>query len=586
MSTFNIVEDHLVDLGNKLRRGTTKEYTRSLHIARRTAELLRILISVSKKPGPRELIKEIKQVERELAKEQPMAFAVGNIIRRVIKFVRDEEQQEKRLLLEKENDKEEQGSKSPPQASTAQPSSSPQVDKEAEVARLEGGTHKRLAALRQSLALGQSMKRAPSLKSIFDTMEIEQAVREQAQKQTSSSSATSGAAPSQQQPPAAASGAGPNLTKKGSRKGPLSWRRKHFVIESINDLIEDLGESEQLIADQSLEHVHAKEVILTFGYSHSVECFLTTCCLRQKRSFSVIVAEGAPKYGGQHMATVLASLSPSRPEEGDKSGSGSFSEYGLHPQHHGSSSGSHGEVSVTLTPDACIFALMSRVNKVILGAHALLANGGIIAPVGTHSTCIAARAHAVPVVVVLGIHKLVPQLPRDPKLDTPFRSYSHRTPGEIIDMDDIMGQHFTTSFKQQDGERDHATGGGGGGAGGGGDAAARSGRGLEGEKDDGHDHGKGAGVGEKLGDPSGGSGQDDSGSTMVEDGKAGASGDAKENQGHALSPPLELAAVNPSYDYIPPDLISLFVTDTGCHSPSYVYRLISEYFASEDHLLD
>ena len=30
----------------------------------------------------------------------------------------------------------------------------------------------------------------------------------------------------------------------------------------------------------------------------------------------------------------------------------------------------------------------------------------------------------------------------------------------------------------------------------------------------------------------------------------------------------------------------LFVTDTGCHSPSYVYRLISEYFASEDHLLD
>ena len=60
MSTINIVEDHLVDLGNKLRRGTTKEYTRSLHIARRTAELLRILISVSKKPGPRELIKEMK----------------------------------------------------------------------------------------------------------------------------------------------------------------------------------------------------------------------------------------------------------------------------------------------------------------------------------------------------------------------------------------------------------------------------------------------------------------------------------------------------------------------------------------------
>ena len=54
----------------------------------------------------------------------------------------------------------------------------------------------------------------------------------------------------------------------------------------------------------------------------------------------------------------------------------------------------------------------------------------------------------------------------------------------------------------------------------------------------------------------------------------------------SLGSGFELASINPAYDYIPPDLISLFVTDTGCHSPSYVYRLISEYFASEDHLLD
>jgi translation initiation factor 2B subunit (eIF-2B alpha/beta/delta family) len=49
---------------------------------------------------------------------------------------------------------------------------------------------------------------------------------------------------------------------------------------------------------------------------------------------------------------------------------------------------------------------------------------------------------------------------------------------------------------------------------------------------------------------------------------------------------VELAAINPANDYIPPDMIALLVTDTGCHSPSYVYRLIAEYFASEDHLLD
>ena len=49
---------------------------------------------------------------------------------------------------------------------------------------------------------------------------------------------------------------------------------------------------------------------------------------------------------------------------------------------------------------------------------------------------------------------------------------------------------------------------------------------------------------------------------------------------------VEMAAINPANDYIPPDMIALLVTDTGCHSPSYVYRLIAEYFASEDHLLD
>ena len=43
---------------------------------------------------------------------------------------------------------------------------------------------------------------------------------------------------------------------------------------------------------------------------------------------------------------------------------------------------------------------------------------------------------------------------------------------------------------------------------------------------------------------------------------------------------------NPRYDYIPPHLISLFVTDTGGYTPAYVYRLLAEYYSREDYSLE
>jgi len=42
---------------------------------------------------------------------------------------------------------------------------------------------------------------------------------------------------------------------------------------------------------------------------------------------------------------------------------------------------------------------------------------------------------------------------------------------------------------------------------------------------------------------------------------------------------------NPCFDYVPPHLVSLFVTDTGGYTPSYVYRLLAEYYSREDYLL-
>lgn len=52
----------------------------------------------------------------------------------------------------------------------------------------------------------------------------------------------------------------------------------------------------------------------------------------------------------------------------------------------------------------------------LVGAHALLANGGVMTGVGSHLVALAAKRHAVPFVVLVGLHKLSPLFPHDPSI--------------------------------------------------------------------------------------------------------------------------------------------------------------------------
>ena len=50
---------------------------------------------------------------------------------------------------------------------------------------------------------------------------------------------------------------------------------------------------------------------------------------------------------------------------------------------------------------------------------------------------------------------------------------------------------------------------------------------------------------------------------------------------------------NPRFDYIPPELVNLYVTNfsvvpslrSGSHQPSYIYRLLTEYYVPDDYEL-
>ena len=40
---------------------------------------------------------------------------------------------------------------------------------------------------------------------------------------------------------------------------------------------------------------------------------------------------------------------------------------------------------------------------------------------------------------------------------------------------------------------------------------------------------------------------------------------------------------NPVFDYVPPELVTLYVSNIGGNAPSYVYRLLSELYHPDDH---
>lgn len=53
-----------------------------------------------------------------------------------------------------------------------------------------------------------------------------------------------------------------------------------------------------------------------------------------------------------------------------------------------------------LVPETSIFALMSRINKVLIGCNAILNNGGILTTAGGLLIALAAKENAVPLIII------------------------------------------------------------------------------------------------------------------------------------------------------------------------------------------
>lgn len=434
------VHDQLEDFCTQLRR---RQIEGSLATGRRTAELLRIFISTNRHSDALALVEDVRSVGNKLQAAKPIELAIGNITRRILHMIREESEEEHDELDDI--------------AAGQQP------QKETDKAGLLSKALRAPLGTR-TLSLHNLLDQAPFLEA--QQIQLQSLERQQQH------------ADRQQQPPVTQRhqlpGPGPSIsfapeaepsteadTSKKSKKGPV-WKQKHLVIEQINELIDELDEIDGNIALQAGDHIHANEVILTFGMSNTTLLFLKEAA--KKRDFQVVVAEGAPMYGGHQQARQLAQAG----------------------------------INTTAIADSAIFAMMARVNKVLVGTHVVLANGGIMAPVGTHVVALAAKHHSCPFVVLTGLHKLSPLFPHDPNIN--FNDF--RAPAEVIDFD-VVAEAFPADL--EDG-------------------------------------------------------------TAPED--------------------VYVHIPNPMFDYVPPELISLFVTDTGGYTPSYIYRLLAEYYTREDYDLN
>jgi translation initiation factor eIF-2B subunit beta len=205
----------------------------------------------------------------------------------------------------------------------------------------------------------------------------------------------------------------PNFANSPTTK-PISFADKIFrvdassqqdnikadVIEGIKEILDELDVVDEQISQYALENIHSDEIILTHTSSLTIQRFLLTAA--RKRKFTVIHVESYPNDSKSTHDVILhgakKDVAADDDEDGEQERFKPLTEAGI---------------KVIMIPDSAVFAIMSRVNKVILATHSVLANGGLVAAAGAKMIAQAAQAHQTPVVVLTGIYKLSPIYPFD-----------------------------------------------------------------------------------------------------------------------------------------------------------------------------
>jgi translation initiation factor eIF-2B subunit beta len=344
------------------------------------------------------LVERIREVGRRLTSAQPREVVVGNIVRRVLGLVR--EVVDENIDSDTNAASDMSNSTPAPERFAHRPNLSSTISsfsplKHAAVEPMHASTQpdvlsepgeisKRppLSTSYTSYAAGSSAPLSHSLFGLFSHPDTP---------------STSNTPTGQQSPTGKPALTSLNLERLADfSKSNISVDLKAEVMDGIRELQDELEQSDELIAANALDHIHSNEIILTHTASTSVQSFLLAAA--RKRKFTVVHAETHPHDHHATHGIVLTGRKRFNEEDEEDDAWKPLIAAGI---------------EVYVIPDSHVFAIMSRVNKVILATHTVLANGGLVAAAGAAMIARAAKVHETPVVVVSGVYKLSPVYPFD-----------------------------------------------------------------------------------------------------------------------------------------------------------------------------
>jgi translation initiation factor eIF-2B subunit beta len=338
------------------------------------------------------LLARIQEVGKRLMEAQPKEMVVGNIVRRVLGMIKDE------IKEERHEDYSDAGSATPQRADGGGSRSVTELVDHASILSPLRQTSiiEEDNASKDSQSTHEVHSRPPLITShttyaLVNGVSVQQSMFNLLSTTTPSSPITT--------PPRSDSptGRAPPHPDALHNKMTGAMDLKAEIINGIEEIIDELVQSDSQIAATALEHIHSNEVILTHTSSRTVQSFLLEAA--RKRKFTVIIAESYPNEHEHTHSTVVGGVKKEGQEDGEMS-----SEAFHKPL-------TAAGITVILITDAAVFAMMSRVNKVILATHAVIANGGLVAAAGARIIAKAAHKHRTPVIVVSGIYKLSPEYP-------------------------------------------------------------------------------------------------------------------------------------------------------------------------------
>lgn len=325
-----------------------------------TAWLLRKVVSTTKANEPSRLIYKVQETGKKLINAAPFELSVANVVRRVLGAIREEGEN-------RDNEtpgSSEFGSIPPtPGIELASPSLSTPAR------RLD-------MSQRPTLLSQQTQTARPVMTSMFSIMQ-HPTMRGQADTMSPRSNSPTSMATSQ------------ILQPQSDLKAE--------VLEAITEIIDELDQADEIVAGYALEHIIPQETILTYGTSSVLQRFLTKAA--SKRKFTLIQAEA---YPNTHKKTYATTVGQTISDDQD-----------LDTEEFAKPLIAQG-INVILIPDSAVFAVMSRANKVLISATAVLSNGSLVAPAGTNPLLTAAHHYRIPVICLAESYKLSPVYPYDP----------------------------------------------------------------------------------------------------------------------------------------------------------------------------